>query len=224
MEINDKILLHKMLSTDKNSKHFQIILTNKSSIEIWKVPKLAVYGAISMVVFQLIIAMLWLTDIKSPTLSSWSKPKSTQTQNISPARIQKVTTLLKGTTSIKELTIEDKKEAFLFNMVLNTPILEDNANLIQLKLVDNLGETTPSKAKSSWRASASSPQGLDTSTVKFLVPKSELWKKSVQKIDLAAFENRKLKFKLSLDLENLRGLLNSGKNLSQTSGTQSYKK
>jgi hypothetical protein len=224
MEINDKILLHKMLSTDKNSKHFQIILTNKSSIELWKVPKLAVYGAISMVVFQLIIAMLWLTDIKSPTLTGWSKPKSTQIQNISPARIQKVTTLLEGTTNIKELTIEDKKEAFLFNMVLNTPILEDNANLIQLKLVDSLGETTLSKAKSSWRANAFSPQGHDTSTVKFLVPKSELWKKSVQKIDLSAFENRKLKFKLSLDLENLRGLLNSGKSLSQASGTQNYKK
>jgi hypothetical protein len=224
MEINDKILLHKMLSTDKNSKHFQIILTNKSNIELWKVPKLAVYGVISMVVFQLFIAMLWLADIKSPALTSWSKPKSTQTQNISPARIQKITSLLEGMTSIKELTIEDKKEAFLFNMVLNTPILEDNANLVQLKLVDGLGETTPSKAKSSWRANAISPQGHDTSTVKFLVPKSELWKKSVQKLDLAAFENRKLKFRLSLDLENLRGLLISGKNLSQASSLQNHKK
>jgi hypothetical protein len=230
MEINDKILLHKVLSTDKKSKYFQIILTNKSTVELWKVPKMAFYTVIAMIALQLVISALWIADIKPPILQSLATSKSTLSQSqslsLSPERIQKVTQLIEGTTTVKEWTIEDKKDAFLFSLILTTPILEDNSNLVQLRFVNHQGEfTTPkAKAKAIWKPNAISAQGQDSSTIKILISKSEFQKKSTQTLNLTALENQKLIFRINLDLEQIKSLLSQGKTLSQANGSQIYKK
>ena len=224
MEINDKILLHKVLSTDKKSKHFQVILTNKSTVELWKVPKMAIYAVIAMIGFQLVVSALWIADIKPPSLQSLATSKSTLFQSLSPERIQKVTQLIEGTTTVKEWTIEDKKDAFLFSLILTTPILEDNSNLVQLKFVNPQGEFITPKAKAIWKPNAISTKGQDSSTIKILISKSEFHKKSTQTLNLTTLENQKVKFRINLDLEQIKSVLSQGKNLSQANGNHLYKK
>lgn len=214
MEINDRVFTNKILSDDRSSRHFKVILKNKSSLEIWKVPKLSVYLGILGAGLLILISVLWMGNIPRAQVMAMI-PQVSESKANSSIAISKLIENISGDLKITYASASMKNQ----DLILTLRLVNDEfpTEVASRGVVTNLlgAESRPMEAKilGLWKSkTSSSPTGY-ISVIKLLVPQAAYRNPDAQKIEVLAVEKQKVAFSFLVDMNTLREDLSSSKKL-----------
>jgi hypothetical protein len=219
MEINDRVLSNKILSEDRSSRHFKIILKNKSTVELWKVPKIAVYGVALFGAIQVLMAALWLAGIQLPGLPALFESKVQISKKISSPGFSKMLNKRSGSADVVDVGSSWKNSDLILTLTVTAPIQEGKLNQIKAELLDSEGQGMESKIQSLWRIKTASLGKENLSVIKILIPSSVLTNDRAQSISISALENKQSKLELSINLKQVRTEMKIDKKVTQAKNT-----
>jgi len=214
MEINDRVFTNKILSDDRSSRHFKVILKNKSSLEIWKVPKLSVYLGILGAGLLMLISVLWMGNIPRAQVMAMI-PQVSESKTNSSIDISKLIENISGDLKITyaSTSMRDQDLILTLRLVNGEFPTEVASRGVVTNLLGATSRPIEGKILGLWKAKiSSSPTGY-ISVIKLLVPQAAYRNPDAQKIEVLAVENQKVAFSFLVDMNTLREDLTSVKKL-----------